>query len=86
MPQNEAIQEKRVHYHREVLKNTIDALPTSKPNETDFRVICLPMQKNKARLVKDLLDEFGERVSALLQDEKTETLYQLQIQLLPITS
>jgi uncharacterized protein (TIGR02147 family) len=78
---SKAIQE---NYVREVLGETIRALPRLAPRTSEFKTVTLPFRADKFEEARELLSQFEARFALLMCDKEAPDLFQLQMQLLPL--
>lgn len=72
-------------YHEQMLENAKTALRSLSVEEREFTSTTFVMNSNKIKVAKELIRDFKARFEALLDDDKGDQVYQIQIQLFPLT-
>ncbi len=74
------------NWHREYLKKAAESIDTVPRERRDISAVSLSFSKENIQVIKQLIAEFRkEIVQVALQDSNRDALYQLNIQLFPIS-
>ncbi len=78
---NEAVK----RYHEQMLENAKASLRLIPVERRDVSAITLSMPRHAISKAKELIREFQDKFSQLLEQEESDAVYQLQVQLFPLT-
>jgi len=83
---NEVTSSSVANYHREMLQRAADSIDTVPRTQREISAACIPVSKATAAIIKTMLQEFRHEVLSLAaQDDSPETIYQVNMQLFPIS-
>lgn len=71
--------------HRQTLTQAVDALESVPLEERDITSITMAIDPDKLPLAKELIRDFRYRLAALLETGKKKEVYNLNVQLVPVT-
>ena len=72
-------------YHEQMLDNAKLALRNTQPEARELTGTTLVMNSKNIKVAKELIREFRKKFEMLMEDESGDQVYQIQIQLFPIT-
>lgn len=72
-------------YHEQMLDNAKTALRQTHVDERELTGTTLVMNSKNIKVAKELIREFRKKFEMLMEDESGDQVYQIQIQLFPIT-
>ncbi len=83
---NEVASSSVADYHREMLQKAADSIDTVPRAQREISAACIPVSKATAAKIKTMIQEFRDEILSLAaQDEAPETIYQVNMQLFPIS-
>lgn len=82
---NDVASEGIKQYHEQVLEHAKTAVRTVPVDEREITSTTLMMSSENLTMAKELIREFKEKFERLLEEDDGDRLYQLQIQLFPMT-
>jgi uncharacterized protein (TIGR02147 family) len=84
-PQNPDVEKAAKAFFAELLKNTVSQIPQLPSGSANMQALCVSIQHSKLKQAVELIKEFSEKFSEMVNDDSGEEIYQLQIQFLPVT-
>ena len=73
-------------YHQQRLEHALNCLDTVEEEHQAIASISLAINLKKLPAAKGIIDEFRQELTELLEDKETSEVYNLNIQLVPVTS
>lgn len=72
-------------YHEQMLENAKLAIRENSVHERELQAECLVINSENIEQAKQMIREFREKFSKTFEEEKGDCVYQIQIQLFPLT-
>ncbi|MBC75309.1 MAG: hypothetical protein CME64_04770 [Halobacteriovoraceae bacterium] len=82
---NDIASEAIKRYHEQTLENAKLAIRKFTPEEREFQASCFNMSRENMPKAKELIREFKSKFVKLLEEDKADDVYQVQIQFYPLT-
>jgi len=84
--ENEVVSSTVAAYHREMMLKAAESIDAVPRQRREISAACVPISKETAEKIKTMMQEFRQEVLAIASaDEAPETIYQLNLQLFPMS-